>query len=307
MSELLSKNFIKKSMDKGVEWLWSARSKDFGWGDHSDRPVDLSGCSESMFGMLKAGVDPNSEKFRQSLSYVKSELRKSPDVSRPRSEQLKSARNLAWPILMLGEVGEKFKSDLIQGLLGELDIFRIKGEGWCAEVGGHSNVYDTSLVLLGLSRWKNASELIGAPLKWINCVQNADGGFGFKKGDKSNVICTSLAAIVMVSYGGASEKIKKAANWLTSNQKSDGSWDVEFEPNPNYRYGKWIHYSAPYAVLALIQAGFPLSSPEVVRAVNAILARQHSSGGWKILNDYPPFTHATAHALVALGEIYRKL
>jgi hypothetical protein len=307
MSGQLSKNFIKESMDRGVEWLWSARSRDFGWGDHSDRPVDLSGCSESMFGMLKAGVDPSSEKFKQSLSYVKSELRKSPDVSHPRSEQLKSARNLAWPILMLGEVGEKFESDLIQGLLAELDRFCVSGEGWSADVGGRSNVYDTSLVILGLSRWKGANKLIADPLRWIAGAQNADGGFGFKKGENSNVICTSLATMVMKGHDEAAEKIRKAVNWLTRSQKSDGSWDVEFEPNPNYRYGHWIHYSAPYAVLALINAGFPLNSPEVTRGVNAILARQHESGGWKILDDYPPFTHATAHALVALGEIYRRL
>ena len=77
--------------------------------------------------------------------------------------------------------------------------------------------------------------------------------------------------------------------------------EIVFEPRAIYRWGKWIHYSTPYVVLALIKAGLSLSSKEVSLGINAICRDQEeNTGGWKILKEYPPFTHATAHALIAV-------
>ena len=295
---------LRESIKKGIDFLWSIRSKDFGWGDHQNRPIDLSGCSESMFGMLRAGEDPHSELFRQSISYVRNELRKSPQESWTRGEQLKSARSLAWPILMLGELGEGHDTQLTQGLLRELDRFRCEGEGWSAEVGTPSNVFDSSLIIWALSRWrKEMTSMIDVPLKWMRESQGADGGWGFKRGDESNSICTSMCTLLLTDLEGTSESTKRALNWLTSYQQANPDEGVVLEPLQYARYDKWIHYSTPYEVLAFMNAGFSVGSIEVAGRVNKILKEQDSSGGWKILPDHPPFTHATAHALVALGAV----
>ena len=222
---------LRESIKKGIDFLWSIRSKDFGWGDHQNRPIDLSGCSESMFGMLRAGEDPHSELFRQSISYVRNELRKSPQESWTRGEQLKSARSLAWPILMLGELGEGHDTQLTQGLLRELDRFRCEGEGWSAEVGTPSNVFDSSLIIWALSRWrKEMTSMIDVPLKWMRESKGADGGWGFKRGDESNSICTSMCTLQLTDLEGSSESTKRALNWLTSYQQANPDEGVVLEP-----------------------------------------------------------------------------
>ena len=304
----MKREAVRESIKKGIDFLWSIRNKDFGWGDHQNRPVDLSGCSESMFGMLRAGEDPQSELLGQSVSYVRSELRKSPNESWTRGEQLKSARSLAWPILMLGELGEGHDSQLVQGLLVELDRFHCKGEGWSAEVGTPSNVFDTSLIIWALSRWRNESvSMIDVPLTWVRESQGADGGWGFKRDVESNSISTSMATLLLTDLDGTTQSTKRALSWLTSRQLANPDEGVVLESLQYARYGKWIHYSTPYEVLAFLNAGFSIKSIEVAGRVNKILKEQDSSGGWKILPDYPPFTHATAHALVALGGVRKIL
>lgn len=310
LTEVLDKNYIEKIMQKGIEWLWSARSKDFGWGMAAGRSIHLSGCSETMFGMLKAGVDPESSQFKQSLSFVKNELQKSPDVSHLRSEQIKSARALTWSLIMLGEIGDPVESPLIQSLLKELKRVYVKDEGWSAEVGGTANVYDTALVIWGLSKWREkCREIIEESMEWLIEAQNEDGGWGFEKCDeKSNPSCTSIAAIVSLELRGKSKETENAVKWLISNQGEEGGWEIVFEPLAIHRGERWIHYSTPYAVRALIRAGFSLHSKEVSLGINAICRDQEkNTGGWKILKEYPPFTHATVHALVTLGEIHEKM
>ena len=77
---------------------------------------------------------------------------------------------------------------------------------------------------------RSLSYAIGKGLKWIENIQNKDGGFGIKPGAKSNIHITSFALLAL-SKGGRSldnENIKKAISYLEQNQNDEGWWSYEY-------------------------------------------------------------------------------
>lgn len=298
---------IEEKIQKAIKWLWSVRNPDYGWGDSPNRLTDLSGCAEVMLGMVKAGVNPSLKEFQQSLSYLKKEFSK--PLSQRAQEQW-SPRTLAWPILFLTEVKEPIDSLIIQQALKDLERFRIKNEGYSTKIGDKSNVFDTSLAILCLNkdfnRYKSSIEEI---INWLKLTQNKDGGWPFYKGKESNSICTAMAiiALIEIEKSFSLKPISKALDWLLSNQKPSGEWNVCLEEQAIFRYGKWIHYSSPWAIVALLKANLSPYSEEVHKGIKAILKYQEENGGWKILPEYPAFNHATGHALYCLGEYLKKI
>jgi len=77
---------------------------------------------------------------------------------------------------------------------------------------------------------RSLSYAIGKGLKWIENIQNKDGGFGIKPGAKSNIHITSFALLAL-SKGGRNlenDNIKKAITYLERNQTDEGWWSYEY-------------------------------------------------------------------------------
>ncbi len=77
---------------------------------------------------------------------------------------------------------------------------------------------------------RSLSYAIGKGLKWIENIQNKDGGFGLKPGAKSNIHITSFA-ILALSKGGRTldnDNIIRAIQYLEQHQNEDGWWSYEF-------------------------------------------------------------------------------
>ena len=307
MKELSDKSRILDAMGKGIDWLWSIRARNFGWGEQQGNPFELSGWSESLLGILKSGINPKPDLFERGVTYLRQEQSKTPDISRARRDQSKISRSLIWPVILFGELGESYDKPIIQGLLKEIKTFQIKGEGLVAELGHPANTYDTALMLWALSKWrKETSIYVSRLVKWLKDAQNLDGGWGFQsgKGD-SNAICTALVSLKLAEAGEDLLDFGPSMEWLRKYQKApDQGVVVEFMETIQR---DWNHYCIPYMTLAYIHTGIPIVSREVRDGVNVILSQQDVSGGWKILRDHRPFTHATAHSIMCLGEIYKAL
>jgi hypothetical protein len=303
----LDRSRIVDAMGKGIDWLWSIRAKNFGWGEQQGNPFELSGWSESLLGILKSGVNPKPELFKRGVAYLRQEQSKSPDVSRARRDQLKISRSLMWPIILFGELGECYEKPIIQGLLKEIRHFQIKGEGLAAEMGRPSNTYDTALMLWALSNWRKETSTWSSPLvKWLKTARNQDGGWGFHAGKgESNAICTALTALKLAEAGEDLAEYGPAIEWLRKYQRA-ASQGVAIEFMESIQRD-WNHYCIPYMTLAYIRTGMPIESREVIEGVDMILSQQDDGGGWKILRDHRPFTHATAHSIMCLGEISKIL
>lgn len=73
------------------------------------------------------------------------------------------------------------------------------------------------------------SYAIGKGLKWIENLQNEDGGFGLKKGAKSNIQNTSFALLAL-SKGGRTldnDIVRGAIKYLEGYQDEEGWWSYE--------------------------------------------------------------------------------
>jgi len=70
---------------------------------------------------------------------------------------------------------------------------------------------------------------IGKGLKWLENMQNADGGFGIGKGKESNIHLTSFALLALSKGGRTQENevIKRALKYLEHTQDAEGWWSYE--------------------------------------------------------------------------------
>ena len=70
---------------------------------------------------------------------------------------------------------------------------------------------------------------IGKGLKWLENVQNKDGGFGIGKDKESNIHLTSFALLALSKGGRTQENevIKRALKYLENTQDEEGWWSYE--------------------------------------------------------------------------------
>ncbi|MEM3506721.1 MAG: prenyltransferase/squalene oxidase repeat-containing protein [Candidatus Bathyarchaeia archaeon] len=299
------KDEVKSSIEKGANWVFKIRNPDFGWGDIVGRHSDPMDTSELLFGLLKAKYDPEHPRIKESIKFVIEKIK-------GKYETLtKAPRNLMWPILMLVEAKESLEFLELKTLFSEVrEKYEVKDGSWAFEADGEGNVYDTSMVIRAMLRmYKKRIEEKNKAIAWLKFIQNDDGGWGFYKKERTEVLPTSMAVIALVESGEPIDSliIQKAIKIIQERRNVEGGWDATWEFSKKYTFDKFMHFTSPWALTALLITDVNPKSEIIQNAVKFILKQQDESGGWKVFKGLPAFSWGTGNALAALGEYLERI
>jgi len=188
--------------------------------------------------------------------------------------------------------------------------------GWCFEYANsfYPDVDDTAMVLIALATWRQSFQLhvpaagsgprdegrlrrvaaaIGRATRWLEALQNSDGGWGaFDRDNNCELLCKvpfadhnamidpsspDLAGRVLEAVGKIGLRIghpsvDRACEYLRCQQEADGSWYGRW--GINYIYGTW------QAIEGLRSVGVAADDPAIVAGAEWLESRQQSAGGW---------------------------
>lgn len=197
-------------------------------------------------------------------------------------------RGLEWLLgrQILEPVGDWAKSrpDLVSG-------------GWPFEYRNdhYPDIDDTAVVVCVLHRAdpKRYRDAIERATEWIFGMQSKNGGWGSFDVDNTHhylnnipfadhgalldpptadLTARCVSMLGQLGYGSDHPEMARALDYLKREQEPDGSWFGRW--GTNYIYGTW-------SVLgALNAAGEDMRAPYVRKAVDWLVARQHTDGGW---------------------------
>jgi squalene-hopene/tetraprenyl-beta-curcumene cyclase len=188
---------------------------------------------------------------------------------------------------------------------------RVEPSGWCFEYANrfYPDVDDTAMVLIALATWRRiapppatsaerqrverVAAAIGRGRRWIEAMQNSDGGWGaFDRDNNSEFLCKvpfadhnamidpsspDLAGRVLEALGKTGLRVghpavDDACRYLRQTQEADGCWYGRW--GVNYIYGTW------QAVQGLMAVGVSADDPAIERAADWLESHQQADGGW---------------------------
>ncbi|MEM3506869.1 MAG: prenyltransferase/squalene oxidase repeat-containing protein [Candidatus Bathyarchaeia archaeon] len=311
---IITGKVIKDAINWAFDWAFTIRNKDFGWGGHPHARTFLTDHCETMYGMLKAGLDPKSNEVKKSLAYVHEKL-----INKSWPEPVETSRMHFWALLTLLEAGEPMDSLSIQESLKAIEKFKVKDKGWAREIGKPSNVYDTYLAILALKKFKKFKEELEEAKNWFFKIQNEDGGWGFLEANLSDYTPTAIGALALIELGEKnSKRVKSAIEWLISTQLDTGRWRLSYETPIFWNENIYIHFSTAWAITALLKSGLEIESEPIQKGMKYLLNLQDLTGGWPFIGDKEGLhflwsqkmilcTWATGHALIALASYIERL
>jgi squalene-hopene/tetraprenyl-beta-curcumene cyclase len=173
----------------------------------------------------------------------------------------------------------------------------VRPGGWAFQYANpyYPDLDDTAAVALALERFDamRYRPAIDRAAEWVLGMQSRNGGWGSFDADNTryylnhipfadhgalldpptaDVSARCLGLLARLGSPADDPAVSAAISYLRREQEPDGSWFGRW--GTNYIYGTW-------SVLASFNAaGVAHSSPEVRRAVDWLLARQHRDGGW---------------------------
>jgi hypothetical protein len=124
-------------------------------------------------------------------------------------------------------------------------------------------------------------------------------------GEVKNTIdlCYQTLALAAIDRGKYAERIAKNVARLLALQRPDGQWPARFEPNQPV-----AEFQTGHALWALHDAGVPVTHPAVAKAIDYLLRRQQTFGGWlDPLQSYENFRtpfRETQMAVLALSAYF---
>ena len=180
--------------------------------------------------------------------------------------------------------------------------------GWCFEYANrfYPDVDDTAMVVIALATWrdrigrptddprlKRVDSAIARSRRWLEAMQNGDGGWGaFDRDNNVEFLCKvpfadhnamidpsspDLAGRVLEAFGKTGLRlghpaVDRACDYLRRTQGADGAWYGRW--GVNYIYGTW------QALIGLQAVGLPADDPMVASAAAWFLMHQQPDGGW---------------------------
>jgi len=177
--------------------------------------------------------------------------------------------------------------------------------GWCFEYANrfYPDVDDTAMVVIALQAWRKTAPdgdrqaAVGAAIsravRWLEAMQNADGGWGaFDRDNNCEFLCKvpfadhnamidpsspDLAGRVLEAFGRVGLTlghpcVDRALAYIRRSQEPDGCWFGRW--GVNYIYGTWQVLEGLRAV------GVPVDDPLVTRAAKWLEVHQQSDGSW---------------------------
>jgi squalene-hopene/tetraprenyl-beta-curcumene cyclase len=199
--------------------------------------------------------------------------------------------------------------------------------GWAFQFENpyYPDLDDTAAAGLALDRFDAVRyhHALNRAVEWIVGMQSRNGGWAAFDADNTHylfnnipfadhgalldpptadVTARCLGFLAQFGYGQDHHAVAAALAFLRREQESDGSWFGRW--GTNYIYGTW-------SVLAALNAiGIDPDAPEIRRAVEWLLARQHPGGGWgeraesylpEELHGDAPFSTSSQTAWALLG------
>jgi squalene-hopene/tetraprenyl-beta-curcumene cyclase len=184
-----------------------------------------------------------------------------------------------------------------------VDRPNLKGGGWAFQFANdyYPDLDDTAVVAWAMHQAPNAAEYtqsVSRALDWLAGMQSKNGGFAAFDADNtsyylnkipfadhgalldpptSDVSGRVVTALGLIDRPQDRAVLDRAIAYLRAEQEPDGSWFGRW--GTNYVYGTWS------VLTAFAQAGVPAEDPAVRRAVDWLLTRQNSDGGWGESND----------------------
>jgi len=193
---------------------------------------------------------------------------------------------------------------------------RAEPSGWCFEYANrfYPDVDDTAMVVIALATWRAAlpaarggdgsrgsraardaavDAAIGRACRWLEAMQNADGGWGaFDRDNNCEWLCKvpfadhnamidpsspDLAGRVLEAFGKVGLRrghpsVDRAVAYVRRSQEDDGAWYGRW--GVNYIYGTWQVLEGLRAV------GVPATDHAVVRGADWLEIHQQADGGW---------------------------
>jgi squalene-hopene/tetraprenyl-beta-curcumene cyclase len=185
----------------------------------------------------------------------------------------------------------------------------VEPAGWCFEYANrfYPDVDDTAMVMIALATWRSDAQgdgqrtarglaveaALGRAARWIEAMQNSDGGWGaFDRDNDCAFLChvpfadhnamidpssPDLAGRVLEAFGKIGHRVghpavDRALAYVRQSQEADGAWYGRW--GVNYIYGTWQVLEGLRAV------GVPVDDPAVQRGAEWLSARQQSDGAW---------------------------
>ena len=139
---------------------------------------------------------------------------------------------------------------------------------------------------------------------WSN-THDARMGDLIANGEIENMVdlCYQTLALAEIDSQRYRDQIQKNAERILSQQRPDGQWSMQFGPEQPE-----VEFQTGHALWALHAAGLPASNPQVAKAVDYLLRRQQTFGGWmdplqSFENFRTPFRE-TQMAVLALSSYF---
>lgn len=210
------------------------------------------------------------------------------------------------------EAGESPESPAVRDALDwlvERQITDFKGDwavqrpdlspgGWAFQYNNahYPDVDDTALVALALDRVDNDAsyrEAVKRAEDWVIGMQSKNGGWGAFDADNTHsylnhipfadhgalldpptvdVSARCVSFLAQLGHGLDSPVLARGLQYIRDEQEEDGSWFGRW--GTNYIYGTWS------ALSALNAAGEDMGKPYIRKAVDWLIGRQNSDGGW---------------------------
>jgi squalene-hopene/tetraprenyl-beta-curcumene cyclase len=118
---------------------------------------------------------------------------------------------------------------------------------------GANHVYGTAAVVPALAACGlEADASVRAAVDWLECVQNADGGFGedvrsyrdsaWRGRGESTASQTAWALLALHAAGEQSESVERAVGWLVEQQTPGGGWDEPLYTGTGFPGDFYLNY-----------------------------------------------------------------
>ena len=194
-----------------------------------------------------------------------------------------------------------------------MDIFenQVTGEqraGYHEAIAKYLNLYYAGRRELPPDETNGNTPLVSAhEVAWYAWTATKDEHLGefIARGEVKNMVdlCYQTLALADIDREKYRDQIAKNAQRILELQRPDGQWAMRFDPHQPE-----VEFQTGHALWALQAAGIPAGNPQVKKAIDYLLGRQQTFGGWMDpLQSYENFRtpfRETQMAILALSAYF---
>jgi squalene cyclase len=219
---------------RACRWLIENQNADGGWafsgmGGDGGLPSDADDTALATFALLKSKTPEAKEASHRGLNWLKTHQGRDGSFSTylPGRGDVGCVSLTAHAIQAMREVSDMEAE--INRAARWLEI-QITPQGYWSDVWLARNTYGTACAIMGLiAADKRESPVIAQGVRWLESVQNSDGGWGedmFGNPTESTVEQTAWCAYALLHADRESSAARKGLAYLLDHQETGGSWEA---------------------------------------------------------------------------------